>query len=318
MKWFKRKPKNRRFERDHVLDVKMRSQHTRTLRVRFAATTCSIVLGAGLTVFGLWRGSEWLLEEYVFKNPTFSIRSIDIQTDGIIPIQQLRTWSGVKEGENLLAIDLLRIRRDLELQPLIQSAAVERVLPQSLRIRVVEREPIAQITGFQAVATDRIQSSTFYLDEAGYVMPPLAVLDAGSAAAFADLPSINGIIGTELRPGKQVESPQIHAALRFISSFDRSPMANLASLSFIDLSSPQVLQVHTRQGSEITVSLDSPDRVLRRWRSVFDFASQTRRAIASLDLSVTNNSPARWQEASSSPPAQAKPKKPSRYRKKHV
>lgn len=295
----------------------MRSQHTRALRVRMATTACSVLLGAGLILFALWRGSEWALDEYVFNNAAFNIRLVDVQTDGIIPAPQIRAWAGVRDGENLLAIDLLRIRRDLELQPLIQSAAVERLLPHTLRIRVIEREPIAQITGFESVSADEVRPITFYLDEAGYVMPLVPFLDAANSSGFSDLPHITGILGTELRPGKQVESPQIHAALRFIVTFGRSPMANLVDLRGIDLSSPQVLHVSTRQGNDVTFSLEAPERSLRRWRAVYEYGLHTRRAIAALDLSVANNVPARWHEVPSAP-VQPKPKKPSRYRKKHV
>lgn len=51
----------------------------------------------------------------------------------------------MKVDHNLFALDLARIKRDLELAPAIQSAAVERVLPHTLKIRVTEREPVAQI-----------------------------------------------------------------------------------------------------------------------------------------------------------------------------
>ena len=38
----------------------------------------------------------------------------------------------VRTGQNLMALDLTRVQRDLEIQPPIQFAAVERVLPHTL------------------------------------------------------------------------------------------------------------------------------------------------------------------------------------------
>jgi cell division septal protein FtsQ len=64
-------------------------------------------------------------------------------------------WSGVREGENLLGLDLARVKRDLELVPLIRSAAVERVPPNTLRIRVSEREPLARVLAPQAASSGR-------------------------------------------------------------------------------------------------------------------------------------------------------------------
>jgi hypothetical protein len=316
--WFKRKPKNRRFERTHVLDVKMRSQHTRAVRMRLATAVFAVILGTSVAGLLLWRGSEWALQEFVWRNVTFNIKTIDIQTDGIIPLDQIRVAAGVKEGDNLLAIDLLRMKRDLELLPLIQSAAVERMLPNTLRLRVVEREPIAQMSGFQAVSPGaNVTSTTFYIDEAGYVMLPLDLSrhPRSLSASWDPLPTLTGVVGTELRPGKRVESPQLHAALRLVAAFGRSPMAGLVDVKFIDISSPQTLILTTGQGNEITFGLKGIEVQLQRWRMIHDFVLHDGKAIFTLDLSVSNNVPARWQEANAAPPPRPKPIKPSRYRK---
>ena len=42
----------------------------------------------------------------------------------------------IKPGDNLLALDLAKVKRDLEMTPLIESASVERVFPHGLRILV--------------------------------------------------------------------------------------------------------------------------------------------------------------------------------------
>src|ERR1051326_1903573 len=131
--WSKRKTKNRRFEREHILEVKVESRQLRALRLRLAVRILVRLLGVATVVFILWRGGDWALDEFVFKNPAFAVQEIDIETDGILPKTQLRGCAGVKLGDNLLALDLGRIQRDLEYLPWIQSAAVERVRPHTLR-----------------------------------------------------------------------------------------------------------------------------------------------------------------------------------------
>src|SRR5262245_17107419 len=106
--WFNRKPKNRRLEREHVLDVKLRSSQLRAARSRRLA----LGLGAAFAVvFGLylvWRTGGWVLDQLVYENKSFSIQEIDLQTDGVIALEQLRRWMGVRVGQNLLALDLAR------------------------------------------------------------------------------------------------------------------------------------------------------------------------------------------------------------------
>src|ERR1039457_240090 len=124
--WFKRKPKNRRLGREQVLDVKLRSSKVRAARTRMTAVSLGVVFA---TVFGLYlayRGGEWLLNRLVYENRAFAVEEIDVQTDGIIPVDQLRRWSGIKLEENLLALDLGRVKRDLEMVQIGRASCRER------------------------------------------------------------------------------------------------------------------------------------------------------------------------------------------------
>jgi hypothetical protein len=103
-----------------------------------------------------------------------------------------------------------------------------------------------------------------------------------------------------------------------IEALDRSPMAGLVDFMKIDLSAPGILQVTTGQNSEVTFGLNDLEGQLRRWRLVYDHGQITGKHLASIDLSVSNNLPARWLEASLVPMAAQKIVKPSRYKKKNV
>src|SRR5262245_44854240 len=99
----RRKAKNRRLKRDNVLEVKLHSKHVRARRTRMFSRALAWTLGMLLATLGIWRGAEWAVDEFVYRNPTFAIREIDVQTDGIISAEQLREWTGVKPGDNLFA-----------------------------------------------------------------------------------------------------------------------------------------------------------------------------------------------------------------------
>jgi cell division septal protein FtsQ len=318
--WFNRKPKNRRLGREAVLEVKLRSNLVRVARSRMAVITLGVTFAVVFGVYVAWRMGEWTLAKLVYENKAFALQEIDIQTDGVIAIDQLRRWTGVKPEQNLLALDLARVKRDLELCPLIQSASVERVLPHSLRIRVVEREPLAQIN----VPRPRLNGGgdwiTYQIDAEGCVMLPLdPPQPAGqSKPPVNQLPLISGIDGRELRAGRRIEMPQLRAALELVLAFDHSPMAGLADLNRIDISLPEVLVVTTGQGSEVTFGLADLEQQLRRWRGVYEAGRKANRAIASLDLAVTNNIPTRWLEANTTGQSTARSPKPLRLKKKHV
>ncbi|HTG44511.1 MAG TPA: FtsQ-type POTRA domain-containing protein [Verrucomicrobiae bacterium] len=317
--WSSKKLKNRRNERRHILDVKLRSKERRQGRVRKFALTLTVSLSVFTGLFLLWRGGEWMLRYFLFENTAFSIHQIDIQTDGAIASDQLRKWAGVKYDDNLLALDLARVKRDLELVPLIEAAAVERVLPHTLRIRVTERDAVAQFLYMQARPGGQYEKGAYLIDSDGFVMWPLESQQRSTPTPTNEhLPVFVGVQPNEVRPGRCMESPHVKAALHLLGAFDKSPMAGLVDIKEVDLTLPNLLQVATSQGSEVVLGLADLEGQLRHWRAVYDHGQKTGKAVAWIDLSVANNIPARWLEASLTPQVPVKPMKTPRTRKKNA
>jgi hypothetical protein len=313
--------KKKKSERQWLLDVKARAKPIRALRLRMAAGALAISAGIVLTLFVSWKGGEWLMDRCVYNNPAFCITRIDIESDGIIPLEQIRAWASVSKGQNLLALDLPRIKRHLELVPMIEAASVERSLPDRLLIRVHEREPIARVAIFSKRSGDGLlEASAIYLDEHGMVVPPvLRTLNSGAFdAATRYLPTITGASAIVFRPGHPVESREVLAALRWIRSFEKSEMAGRVDIRTIDVSSPTSLLVVTEQDNEISFAYNGFDTQLARWRKIHDFGSGRGRVLASLDLAVTNYVPALWLDLTNAAPPIARPVQSSPYRKRNV
>ncbi len=320
--WFKREQnKNRRLHRSHVLDVKLRSDQVRATRLRLALLSGLVIGGTVLGLYLFWRVGEATLNAFVYQNADFAIQQIDVQTDGKIAPEQLRRWTGVKPGANLIGLDLAAVKRNLELVSVIDSVSVERVLPRTLRIRVTERDPIAQVNVPRADGANGIAVSVFQLDVDGMVMQPLdpRLCTVPLTQVNPSLPVIAGLNAFQLQPGRRVELSQVQAALQLISAFDKSPMAGLVDLRRLDVSLPGVIVATTGQGSEITFSLSDPDQQLRRWRQIYDLGLRQQKSIASADLAVANNVPVRWMMASAAPTVVTpKPVKPPKYRRRNV
>jgi cell division protein FtsQ len=319
--WFEREQKNRRLSRRRVLDVRLRSEQVRATRTRLALMAVSV---PAVTIFGLyllWRTGDWALDRFVYENADFAIQHVDVQTDGVIALDQLRNWSGVKLGANLIALDLASVKRNLELWPVINSVSVERVLPRTLKIRVTERKPIAQVNVPRVNGANGVSISVFQLDAAGVVMQPLdshSTVIPLSQMKDGGLPVIMGLNLSQLQLGHRVVLPQAQAALQLISAFGHSPMAGLVDLRRMDVSAPGVVVVTTGQGCEITFGLQNLEQQLRRWRGIYDLGLRNNKAIVSADLAVTNNVPVRWMEVSATPVAAPNNSTPAPMRRKNV
>lgn len=322
--WFKREQRNRRLHRNQVLDVKLRSDQVRATRNRLALRTLFLVGGTFFGLYLLWCVGQWGLNVFVYQNPDFAIREVQVHTDGVIAPEQLRRWSGVKPGENLIALDLAAVKRNLELVAVIDSVSVERILPNTLKIRVTERTPVAQVNVPCADARGGIAVTVFQLDANGIVMQPLdpRLSTVPLAQLRPALPVITGVNAFLLQPGRRVEIPSVLAALRLVSAFNVSPMAGLADLRYVDVSTPGVLVASTAQGSQITFSPDQPERQLQRWRLIFDYGRSRQQMIASANLAVANNVPVHYfvwgGSAPGSSPAPVPHQKPAKNRRRNV
>ena len=293
--------RNRRQGRYRLLEVDLPVGKIRRQRVKVFVRWAGGLIGLAALFFGVWQGGAWAMRVGFYENDIFTVKTIDVQVRGIIRSEQLEKMAGVHTGENLFRVDLLRVKRDLELTPLIESAAVERVLPDTLRLRIVERRPIAQVVGFRQKSDGQLVRQVYWLDARGMVIPPIDARLTVQEKQPKWLPLIVGIPPAKLLPGRTVDSPAVRSALQLVSRYELSPMAGLAHLRQIDVTGRETLVVVTWQGAHVRFGLNGLDGQLRRWRQIYDLGRQHHRAVSTVDLSIKNNLPVRWVHAPSRP-----------------
>lgn len=318
--WFRRGNRSKRTGRSEMLEVRSRCEPARRERRRliirslvWALIVCAILVGLS---YGWSLGRKKILDTGLF-----SLRTIEITTDGAwVTAEQVKRWAGIREGMNILDIDLSRVRRDLELVPQVKSASVERVLPHLLRVRVVEREPVARIQSLAIRDKGSFVPTTYYIDSEGVIIPGP---QAGEVALdllprLESLPLIRGIPQRDLFPGKKVNSPSVDGALRLLASFLACEMAGQIEVVAIDVSIPGLMTVRSSDGAAVVLASTDVEEQLRRWRLVRDTCAGLGKAISYLDLSITNNCPLRWVEVSNAPPPRPRPARHSGRTSKHV
>lgn len=247
-----------------------------------------------------------LRDEVLLPPRVFGVRAVEVYPELVwLSREDIVRWAGVRPGDNLLALDLDRIKRDLELVPQIEEAALERLLPDRLRIWVRERQPVARVRGVRG-EQGHLVPATYFLDAQGRVMPPLAAGRPDLAAALEGLPVVTGLDGAALRVGRGVDSPALRAALEVVVRFPSSPMAGRARLAALDVADADQVRVLTVEGAEVILPLQRPEEHLYRWRRVEEAGARAGRQIRWLDLSVTNHCPLLW-HAPERPPASVPP-----------
>ncbi|MCX8108777.1 MAG: FtsQ-type POTRA domain-containing protein, partial [Verrucomicrobiae bacterium] len=197
----------------------------------------------------------------------FSLKTVEISTSGNwIKPEQVKQWAGIREGMNILEIDLTRVRRDLELVPQIKSASVERVLPHLLRVRVIEREPVARIQTLAVRANGVFLPATCYIDAEGVVMPAPQAGEVSAAfmQTLESLPLIRGVAQSELCPGKKIQSEWVGPVLGLLGSFGNSEVAAQVDIVAIDVSVRGLMSVVTEDGATVVLGGTGLEEQLRR------------------------------------------------------
>jgi hypothetical protein len=296
---FTSSPRNRRRDSDFTLDVRLGAETGAPPRRRRAWWVRPVLLL--VVALLLWFGGGALVElgreRWLHHIPALALREIPVTRDGVITEDEIRRLANVEAGRNILTLDPYSIRQRLLRHPRIEDARLELIFPGTMRITVRERVPVARIM-LPPLAGTR----TFLLvDDLGRVMAPFEKGRAPDEIILGEaaLPMLAGITAVGLAPGHQMDNPNALAALRMLARFDISPMAAEADITSVDVAVPGLLTVLTTRGTQITLLPDQFERQLQQWFGVHLRSLELRRAIGTLDLSVANNPPLRWIDASS-------------------
>lgn len=111
----------------------------------------SVSAGLSLCAILLWiyfHGAALVTQ--VSHSIEMTLTSIGFQLDDVIVEGRIRTdkeqilkTASLSRGKSLLSIDLLEIKKNLEEIPWVNAASVERRFPDTLFVRISEREPVA-------------------------------------------------------------------------------------------------------------------------------------------------------------------------------
>ena len=104
----------------------------------------SKVLPAAISIFlavAIYHG----VQKYLYADPYFRLDRIVVKTDLPFTTQEIERMSGLRLGENLIAIDLRKVARRIEREPRVKLAQVKRILPNTIEIEAVRRFEVFQI-----------------------------------------------------------------------------------------------------------------------------------------------------------------------------
>jgi cell division protein FtsQ len=175
-------------------------------------------------------------------------------------------------GHNLFSVPLAKRRAALEQIPWVERATVMRILPNQLRVSVVERTPIAFVE-----VHGRIE-----LADVNGVILDMSPKDL--AAKHYSFLVVNGINPADPLPQRSL---RMHLYQKFISDLDSTGEHVSAQLSEVDLSDPEDVKATVPSGGADLLLYFGQEDFLARWRNYQTHIAQWRQqypTLASVDL----------------------------------
>ncbi len=215
-------------------------------------------------VVAIFIGSGYGLRKVLFTaNPHFRLRQIEILATGRISRHAVRKELkelGVVPMRNLFAFDPARIRHALEERFVVESVAVVRRLPSTLRVTLYERHPVALLK----VRDEKL------IDNEGWIIP------IPQKEPRLILPEITGIYNPEkLKAGTRTHDEVLLAALRFLRLIAVREEGRYYDVTVIQLDyGSNALNVYLnprgtfRRGAKIVVPIENMEDSLHRLQAI--------------------------------------------------
>jgi cell division protein FtsQ len=212
-------------------------------------------------------------------DPRFRIAdysSIQIMGNSQVTRPELLSVFGSDLGRNVFYVPLSARRKALEELPWVEHATVMRLLPDQMRVAIVERTPVAFVRHGNTIDLVDVHGVLLHL-------PPAAM-----SAKHYSFPVVTGISAKDPLP---VRAGRMHLYQQFISDLDSGGTRVSTQVSEVDLSDPEdVSALLPAEGSDIQVHFGDSD-FLTRYRSYQQHLPEWRQQyphLSSVDMRYEN------------------------------
>lgn len=199
---------------------------------------------AGVATVASIGALAWL----AFWSPVLAVDEIAVVGGKHVSSDDVAAITGLDPSDNLLLVSTGRVADQVEELPWVASAKVDRKLPGTVRVKVVERVPrVVLATG----------GARWLLDARGHVLAP-------ATTELDDLPVLAAAAVNEVSAGMQVPEPEIRDALAALRSL--SPKIRREVAAVLAPTSERIT-LSLRDGTQVRFgaaeSLDAKNEVLQ-------------------------------------------------------
>jgi cell division septal protein FtsQ len=207
---------------------RQRPRRTGHRRLRVLVGPLLVVPVLALTVYGSVALVRWL-----HRGPGYIVEEIRVEGAELLGADEILGKAGLKPGRPIFDYSIHGARRALVADPLIRAATIVRRLPNTLVVRVVERQPIARL---------RSGGKDFLVDG------DAVLFDLTPGAPLERLPRITGVRLKEPKQGDRVEDEKLSTALHVLKLYWASSMPSLMQIESVDVNNLSNVKLYPMPG----------------------------------------------------------------------
>ena len=235
-----------------------------------------LLLLAALSLLGGFTASAYLLKSFLGRDARFRISGTgSIDASGLTEVSrsEMLPVFGEDIGRNIFFVPLSERRRQLEQLPWVERATVMRLLPDHIRVSIVERQPVAfalQPNGL-----------TGLVDADGVLLTMPAAMMAQRHYSFPVVKGINSSDSLEARRARMM------VYQRLLSDLDAGGQKISTQISDVDITDPVDLSIRMQDDPVLLVI--GPEHFLKRYQIYKQYSAQWRQLhpdLVSVDLRI--------------------------------
>lgn len=172
----------------------------------------------------------------LLSSPVFEVRKVLVRGNHFLNEEKILAVADISLGVNIFKIETAVVTSNLKQVPMIKEAQVDRSLPSSVIITVVERVPLGLLPS---------KEGFIKVDEAGVYL-------AKAGAGTPGLPVITGVQVDMTGPGQVFKSERLRSALDVISGL---PAGSAANFSEVHVDEDGQIIIYTTEGYQCRFGL---------------------------------------------------------------
>lgn len=279
------KPKAGEFQQLHIKVTSPRIVMHQLYMGAAKGIKCAVfIILTGLILYGGYRGVEHMF----LKNEKYLFESISLKTSGHLDSARIEEISRLDRQKTIFDIDTDQVRKDLLALPEVVECTVERRLPGTLKITVVERDPIVWIK-CESLGFPGRRDGGILMDESGVSYPCASA--QWSSVRQLPVVALRVAKSGDFQHGSITEHKDLLRALDLIKIFNTADVRNEWLPEQVILINDYSMEVISHDGSRAVFGMYDHQRQLDDFISIREHYLKNGGSVEHVNLIPQSNIP---------------------------